>query len=110
MTRQEQLKINVICDKVWENSMEEFTNTFKEHSCRWKRLDYCQAEVCSTENYYFLKSYRTIVAVIDKNTDTLIDMLRSVYGYTPTSAKHISKFGHRYGSGKWDVTNRYTYR
>ena len=43
-----------------------------------------------------LKSYSTVVAYIVKdyaNNDTIcIDVLRYVYGYTATSAKHIAKF------------------
>ena len=60
--------------------------------------------------YYVLCSYCTIVAVIDTHTDTLYDFLRYVYGYTSTSAQHISKFNQDYGMGKWGCTNRLTYR
>ncbi len=64
----------------------------------WKRLRYCAAEVCETETYYILRSYNTIVAVIDKGTHVLFDALRVVYGYTTTSAQHIIKFAHDYGA------------
>ena len=56
------------------------------------QLRRCSADVYETENFYVLRSYGTIVACIDKNTDTLVDFLRLVYGYTATSAQHISKF------------------
>ena len=83
----------------------------------WKPLRSCSAEVApAIDNetgevlYYVLRSYRTIVAIIDTQTDTLIDFLRYVYGYTSTSAQHISKFNQDYGMGKWGCTNRLTYR
>lgn len=60
--------------------------------------------------YHVLRSYNTIVAFIDPTTDTLYDVLRKVYGYTATSAQHISKFGQDYGRGKWGCSNRVTYR
>ena len=83
----------------------------------WKPLRSCSAEVApAIDNetgevlYYVLRSYRTIVAIIDTQTDTLVDFLRYVYGYTATSAQHISKFNQDYGMGKWGWTNRLTYR
>ena len=60
--------------------------------------------------YHVLRSYNTIVAFIDPTTDTLYDVLRKVYGYTATSAQHISKFGQDYGRGMHGCTNRVTYR
>ena len=82
----------------------------------WKPLRSCSAEVApAIDNetgellYYVLRSYRTIVAAIDVRTDTLYDFLRYVYGYTSTSAQHISKFSKDYGMGKWGCTNRLTY-
>lgn len=48
--------------------------------------------------YHVLRSYNTIVAFIDPRTATLYDVLRLVYGYTATSAQHISKFAHDYGA------------
>ena len=74
-----------------------------------KYLRNCRAWVYETDEFYFLQSYSTIVAFIDKSTDTLYDVLRYVYGYTATSAQHISKFDHDYGAGKWGCTNRLTY-
>lgn len=83
----------------------------------FKRLRSCSAEVAPVIDaetgellYYVLRSYRTIVAAIDVRTDTLYDFLRYVYGYTSTSAQHISKFNQDYGMGKWGCTNRLTYR
>ena len=82
---------------------------FNNHS-EWKRFRNCQAEICETESFYILRSYRTIVACIDKNHDILYDFLRLVYGYTSTSCQHIAKFSHDYGSGKYGVRSRYIYR
>ena len=83
-------------------------NTTNNYTGNFKRLRSCSAEVAPVIDaetgellYYVLRSYRTIVAAIDVRTDTLIDFLRYVYGYTSTSAQHISKFAHDYGAGKW---------
>lgn len=74
------------------------------------RLRSCSATVYSTGNYYVLRSYNTIIAAIDKRTDTCFDFLRKVYGYTATSAQHISKFDHDYGTGAWGCRERMTWR
>lgn len=83
----------------------------------FKRLRSCSAEVAPAMDaetgellYYVLRSYATVVAAIDVRTDTLYDFLRYVYGYTSTSAQHISKFSKDYGTGKWGCANRLTYR
>lgn len=58
-----------------------------------RRLDYCTAETFNVgSRYTTLRSYNTIVAFYDYEKDTLYDVLRYVYGYTSTSAKHIAKF------------------
>lgn len=103
--RENQALCNQICVEVFENAMAELTG-----DCNYKRLRTCKAVVVETENYYILQSYRTTVAVIDKRTDTLYDVLRYVYGYTATSAQHISKFEKDYCSGKWCCEMRLTYR
>lgn len=71
----------------------------------FKRLRTCSAEVGITEDFYLLWSYRTNIAVIDRKTGILYDYLRKVYGYTATSAQHISKFGRDYGA-----QHKYTYK
>lgn len=90
MRKQEQVTINTLADKVWEQAFEEFFNEYGRTEPI--RLRSCKAYVVETTHYYFLKSYSTYVAVIDKEQDVLIDMLRYVYGYTATSAQHIAKF------------------
>ena len=92
-------------------------NTTNNYTGNFKRLRSCSAEVAPVMDaetgelmYYILRSYNTIVAAIDVSNDTLYDFLRYVYGYTATSAQHISKFSKDYGMGKWGCTNRLTYR
>lgn len=72
-----------------------------------ERLRSCQADVFETENYFVLRSYKTFIACIRKDTGDCFDVLRHEYGYTATSAQHVSKFIKDYGKsgGK-----RYTYR
>lgn len=73
------------------------------------QLRRCTADVYETDNLYVLRSYSTIVAVIDKTTDTLYDFLRFVYGYTATSAQHIAKFKHDYGTSKFGTEHELHY-
>jgi hypothetical protein len=61
------------------------------------RLRNCTAWVIDFCGMWVLRSYNTIVAVIDKD-GTLYDFLRYVYGYTASSAKQISKFAEDYGA------------
>ena len=75
---------------------------FMQGNC--ERLNNCNAWVCMVDNLLVLRSYHTIVAVIDED-GTLYDFLRYVYGYTATSAKQISKF-----ADKYHATNRLTWR
>ena len=108
MKKSEQLAINA---KVLEylqvyNDWVDSRNVFP----RWERLRSCSAEVAKVGNWYVLRSYRTIVAIIDTQTDTLVDFLRYVYGYTATSAQHISKFNQDYGMSKWGCAHVLTYR
>lgn len=103
--RENQALCNQICKEVFEYAISELKGYYSQ-----KRLRTCRAVVFETENYFILKSYRTIIAVIDKRTDTLYDVLRYVYGYTATSAQHISKFEKDYCRGKWNCEMRLTYR
>lgn len=99
MTKSEQTAINAEV----LTAVERF-NSMHFAPTNWKKLRSCSAEVAPCVDpdtgeilYYALRSYRTIVAIIDCRTDTLYDFLRYVYGYTSTSAQHISKFAHDYG-------------
>ena len=92
-----------------EEAIERFN---KDDSYRmWiKQLRNCNAVVYGQGQYIVLRSYNTIVAFIDTETDTLYDILRWAYGYTATSAQHIAKFDQDYGAGKWGCAHRMTYR
>ena len=93
-----------------ERALTQLYNLNEKKPVKGKRLRSCTAWVFETEDYYILKSYETYVAVILKSADVMYDALRIVYGYTATSAQHISKFSHDYGAGKWGVTERVTGR
>ena len=107
MKKEEQKKINEQCEKEFANALKEYAACGYDIFTPSRRLRSCSATVYDTTNYYILKSYDTFVACINKNTDTLYDVLRVVYGYTATSCKHISKFAHDYKapSSKWTVSH-----
>lgn len=107
MTKKEQLKINEKVEAIFE---EVYRIDVHERVSKCKRLRTCSAYVCKLGRFYILKSYRTIVAVIDTSDDTCYDFLRKVYCYTSTSAQHIAKFRHDYGQGKWGCANVLTWR
>lgn len=106
MKKEEQRIINESILKEWEKATQEL-----EHGSEYAihRLRSCSAQVLTTEHYHFLRSYNTIIAFIDKNTDTCYDVLRYVYGYTATSGHHIAKFRQDYGYGKWGCTAELRY-
>ena len=106
MRKQEQITIN----KEVENAIDLFKKRGGVDHKQGIKLRSCSAWVYETDNYYALRSYNTTIAIIDKNTDTLYDFLRLVYGYTSTSAQHISKFAKDYGTGKWGCIHTLTYR
>lgn len=107
MKKQEQLAIN---EKVLEMMYRAENDVKIATDTKWYRLRSCQAYVANIGNISVLRSYDTIIAVIDHTTDTLYDFLRYVYGYTATSAKHIAKFDHDYGNGYCGCENSLTYR
>ena len=102
MKKTEQRQINEIVEKAYPVIMAELRNTHGNYGA--KQLRSCSATVLVTTNYFILRSYKTIVAAIDRNTGIMYDFLRMVYGYTATSAQHITKFGNDY---KRVVTRRY---
>ena len=75
-----------------------------------RRLRNCKAMVYAFDTekgrVYVLKSYNTLVAMIDEG-GLCYDYLRYVYGYTATSAQHISKFFKDYAPAN---AERLTYR
>ena len=111
MTKKE---LNNLCQKQENDEIESEVNFFNEYFrssyATVKQLRNCQAKVYTSERFYVLQSYNTIVAFIDRETDTLYDVLRFVYGYTATSAQHISKFEKDYCDSTWGCTNRMIWR
>lgn len=108
MRKQEQVKMNNFIEEVWSQAISELHNEYD--TVVPVRLRSCNARVFETTHYYFLQSYATLVACIDKEQDTLVDVLRGVYGYTSTSAQHIAKFNQDYCKGKWGCEGRVTWR
>ena len=108
MRKSEQIEINRICENEFNRAIDEYVPV--QGSLISKKLRSCTAWVYETDNYYILQSYGTLIACINKTTDTLFDVLRIVYGYTATSAQHISKFEKDYGQQMWGCHNRYTAR
>lgn len=96
-------KVDAICEEIYSLYM-------NERASEWKRLRTCSAYVCKLNRFYILKSYRTIVAVIDTEDYICYDFLRRDYGYTATSEQHISKFQKDYGAGPYVCAKRLTWR
>lgn len=72
------------------------------HNCERRRSLYsCNAEILEYNGFLALVSYGTPIAVYAPDDATLYDCLCIVYGYTTTSAQHISKFS------KWLAMNNY---
>lgn len=93
MKKAEQIAINEKAYEIFNSAIEEWR---KDGENARKKLYSCKAEVIWTIHYEILCSYNTIVACIDKSSGTLVDVLRTEYGYTSTSAQHISKFARQY--------------
>lgn len=102
--QEEQLISNCIATGIFNTVFNEFE---RQQCLDIKRLRSCSAWVYETEHYYLLKSYETFVACIIKESNVSVDVLRYVYGYTPTSAQHISKFINDYGNR---YAQHYTWR
>ena len=98
-----QREINEACLAYYDAAMVERGNMTwvpDNKSSPWKRLRSCSAHVLETPSFFILRSYNTVVAVIDKDTGSTWDVLRMVYEFTRTSAQHIAKFSNDYGNGK----------
>lgn len=92
MKKEEQLSINTEIENMMDKYNEVFYDTPEYKMPPKVRLNHCQAWTQDFESFTVLWSYRSAVAVYDKTSDTLYDILRAVYGYTATSAQHIAKF------------------
>lgn len=98
MEKEYQKEINERAYHIFNSALSQL----RHEDCVFHNLRSCQATVYETSGFYVLQSYRTYVACIDKFTGTLVDVLRTEYGYTATSAQHISKFASDYlGIPKW---------
>jgi hypothetical protein len=106
MSKKAQLEANKEVLEAVDRYNEEIKGTVLHHGTR---LRTCKAYVYETRSFYVLRSYETVVAIIEKTTDTCYDFLRGVYGYTNTSAQHISKFDKDYGRGTYGCKERVTY-
>lgn len=104
MDKELQRCINSWCDENYQKAIQEMLKTTDYNDC--KRLRTCDAWVYETDNYYLLRSFKTIVAVIRKDNKQGYDVLRGVYGFTRRSAGQIAKFFSDYG----DRRLVYTYR
>lgn len=94
MKKEEQRYINSRMMIALDKINEAFYDTPDDKMPAKIRLNHCQAWTQDFEGFIVLWSYNTAVAVYDKSTDTLYDVLRGAYGYTATSAQHIAKFRH----------------
>ena len=73
------------------------------------QLRSCSAWVYKNNDGYILRSYSTVIAVIDTRAKIAVDFLRTAYGYTRTSAQHINKFYADYIPGAWKNTDNYQF-
>lgn len=121
-----QYKENCEAIKIFDEAMKDFCEDFslKDFSeslrkCEEKifssypskNLRYCSARVYETKRFFLLRSYETIVAVIDRENDICVDVLRKTWGeYTNTSGQHIAKFRHDFSSSKWGCEHNITWR
>lgn len=77
-----------LCDFEGEyNSVDEYLRKTLE-----SKFKSCSATYGETKNFFYLRSYNTIVCFIDKRNNQAYDIHRYIYGYTATSAQHIAKF------------------
>lgn len=103
MKKSVQITINKLCENEYERFLDYM---LKENPQKhYKQLRYCQAYVYETPCYFYLISYNTLVAFIDKENTPwrVIDVLRKVYGYTATSAQQIRKFAKDYAERDFQI-------
>lgn len=92
MLKEQRLYRNELVLKHMKGALEEIERAQNNGPVHWHKLNYCQAEYTHNGLYILLRSYNTIVACIYTPSWTGYDFLRYAYGYTATSAHHISKF------------------
>lgn len=74
-----------------------FNFLYNTYEANEKRVHHCQAWFVETDKWLILKSYKTIVAIYDKRTDTLF----SVGRFSSTTYQHIRKFRNDYCPSGW---------
>lgn len=99
MKKDEQREINQIIESEYEGMRQTLRECTKS---RIGRLYSCKADMWYSGRYIILYSYESIVAFYNTTNGRLIDNLRMTYGYTVTSAQHITKFH------KWLTENNWT--
>lgn len=110
MSKEYQVIENVKVLDNFNKALDDLQDYTRTHNVPLKRLRTSSAYVLETDNYYLLRSYNTIVAVIDKSTNICYDALRHVYGFTRTSAQHICKFITDYTGNYHSIATHYTFR
>lgn len=89
MTKKEIQKLeNEMVERAWDKAQKVWANASKELD-EMERLDYCQAWTYQTRGYSFF-------SLLWNDRGNMYDVLRLVYGYTATSAKHIAKFRNKF--------------
>lgn len=94
MKKAEKKLMNELCERAYDEAMVVYK---AEHYGKpWARLYTCSADYCRLGKFIYLRSYSTVVAIIDTELNECYDVLRMVYGYTATSAQHIAKFYNKF--------------
>lgn len=90
MKKNEQIEINTYVENIVNDINALLCTSYG--TIKWHRLYHCSAYTCAVGDWIILRSYYTIVAAYNVETGEMFDFLRMVYGYTSTSAQHITKF------------------
>lgn len=108
MKKSAQIAINENVLDAWKEAKEALDKNYPG-TLEWKRLRNCDAYVYVGPRFTYLKSFKTVVAFIDRELDTscVFDVLRYVYCYTNCSSMHIAKFTHDYAGGEYGWIRRY---
>lgn len=83
---------NIEAKLVYQNAL----NELEQSNEPWQKFLHCNAQTKRIDSGVVLKSYDTIIAIYDYTSETVFDVLRLTYGYTATSAQHITKFARHY--------------
>ena len=83
-----QKQINLECQQAFQRALKKIN----WHEIISYPLFSCHAKVLEIDKFFILESYQTLISVYEKESHTLYDCLRDVYGYTATSNQHFRKF------------------